>query len=258
MKKPTSASSLDLARLNNRFKNAKPDKILKWLIKKTDLRLAVSTSFQSSGTVLLYFLRKIDPDFPIYFINTGFHFPETLEFNARLTKKWDLNVITINPKISKKALKKKYGSLLYETDPDLCCQINKVQPFNTLKQQIKADGWISALRRDQSPSRADFEMFMSDQAGTLRVHPLIYWTKERLWAYLIKHDLPYHPLYDQGYTSIGCFPYTCTSKSTTEDDDRSGRWAGREKTECGLHQNLNRERNTNLHKEDGSHGKQEK
>jgi phosphoadenosine phosphosulfate reductase len=229
---------MDLEKINASLAGATPEEVLAWAFRAFPYQLAMTTSFQNSGIVLIGMVRKIAFGFPIFFIDTGFHFPETLEFKIRLTREWNLNVHTIIPQLGRKKLEKEHGPLLYERDPGLCCRINKVSPLDNLKKEIGLKNWISALRKDQSETRKDLAPVMTDADGNLRIHPLAEWTRERVWEHIREKRLPYHPLYDQGYTSIGCFPPCCTSKNGLEGDERSGRWQGKEKTECGLHEGI--------------------
>lgn len=234
-------NSLNLKALNTRFSRESPDEVLRWVKKKFNPRLAMITSFQVTGVVLLHLTKNIMGDITVYHIDTGYHFPETLEFKNRLIREWKLNVVTIKPKLTRRAFEKKYGKELYRTNPDLCCQINKVEPLQRLMRQSKIEAWISAIRRDQSPTRAEYTIFMRDQEGHLRIHPLINWDKEAVWEYVKKHNLPFHPLYDEGYSSIGCFPSSCTTRTTPDRQERDGRWVGKTKTECGIHLDLEEE-----------------
>jgi len=229
---------MDLKEINAKLEDADPLEILHWALAAFPHQVGMTTSFQNSGIVLIHMLRGIAYGFPIFFIDTGFHFPETLEFKARLTREWNLNLHTIMPHLSRAKLDKAHGLRLYESDPDLCCRLNKVAPLADLRKEIGLKNWISALRKDQSETRKDLLPVMSDGEGNLRIHPLASWTRERIWAYIRENGLSYHPLYDQGYTSIGCFPPSCTSKNGLEGDERAGRWKGREKTECGLHEGI--------------------
>jgi phosphoadenosine phosphosulfate reductase len=229
---------MDLEKINASLTGAGPEEILAWALKTFPYQVAMTSSFQNSGVVLMQMVRKLAFGFPIFFIDTGFHFPETLEFKARLTREWKLNVHTIIPRLSRKKLEKEHGPLLYERDPDLCCRLNKVVPLDNLRKEIGLSNWISALRKDQSETRRDLAPAMTDAEGNLRIHPLAEWTREMVWDYIRENRLPYHPLYDQGYTSIGCFPPCCTSKNGLEGDERAGRWQGKMKTECGLHEGM--------------------
>ena len=228
----------ELQKLNERFAAAEPEEILDWTVHSFPYQTAMTSSFQASGVVLIHMLRKICFDYPIFFIDTGFHFPETLEFKARLVKEWKLNIHNVAPLMRKSDQFHVHGPRLFERDPDLCCRLNKVEPMEALRRELPIKGWISALRRDQAETRKSLKPIMKDENGILRIHPLLNWDRERLWAYVDKNRLPTNPLYDQGFTSIGCFPPSCTSKPEPGSDERSGRWAGKGKVECGLHGHL--------------------
>ena len=154
----------DLKKLNMQFRYSSCEEVLHWVVSTFYPDVAMTTSFQSSGMVLINFLRKIRPDFPLYFIDTGYHFPETLEFRDRLIQEWNLNVFSISTEKEKYILKPNQSDFAKE-HIDTCCQINKVEPLNQLKKRLNASAWLSALRRDQNPSRVDLNMFMMDKAG---------------------------------------------------------------------------------------------
>ncbi|MEA2476238.1 MAG: phosphoadenosine phosphosulfate reductase [Actinomycetota bacterium] len=214
---------------------ATPPQILNWAAKTID-RLAIATSFQSSGLVLLHLLRDIRPDLPVLFLNTGFHFPETLEFRDRIVTMWDLKLVELTGTHgSAKRQSEIYGPGLYKRDPDKCCAINKVEPLQHALEEY--DGWISGLRRDQSPLRAttpvvEAQMLPSGNE-TIKIHPLAHWTRDDVSSYLSEHQIPTHPLLEQGFGSIGCWP--CTRALQAGEDERAGRWQGQAKTECGIH-----------------------
>lgn len=231
----------DPEKLNMQFRHARAEEVLNWTVEKIYPDAAMTSSFQASGLVLIHMIRTIQVDFPIYFIDTGYHFPETLEFKDRLIHEWDLNVITIKPPPLRRNSWAGNGEPLYKKDPDLCCRLNKVDPLKKIKKKLNISAWLSAVRRDQNSNRAFFNMFMYDREGYMRIHPLIHWSREKVWQYIYSHKLPFHPLYDQGYTSIGCFPPVCTTRNLLEKGPRSGRWSDTKKTECGLHLDLVKE-----------------
>jgi len=176
--------------------------------------------------VLAHMLSEIAPNTPVIFLNTGFHFPETLAFRDELVEKYKLNLVEMQPLHD--------PGPLYETDTDRCCDIRKVEPMQRALRDY--DAWISALRRDQSPTRQALdvaELQDKENGQVLKVYPLIAWTRQQVWRYLYDHGVPHHPLLDQGYTSIGCWP--CTRATRPGEDERAGRWQGTGKTECGLH-----------------------
>jgi phosphoadenosine phosphosulfate reductase len=202
----------------------------------TDLRFAVTTSFQSSGLAMIHMLRDIKPDVPVLFLETGFHFPETLEFKDRIRDLWDLNLVELRGRHgSVEGQARDYGDALYERNPDLCCTINKVEPLHDALESY--DGWLSALRRDQSVTRSEIPVAalhtLPSGKELLKAHPVASWTKNDVDAYLEKHDIPTHPLLEAGFTSIGCWP--CTRAVDDDSNERGGRWPGMDKTECGIH-----------------------
>ena len=213
-----------------------PLEILQWAARSVP-RLSVASSFQSSGLVILHMLREIRPDVPVLFLETGFHFQETLMFKDRIRMMWDLDVVDLRGlHRSPKQQSVMYGPGLYRFDPDKCCHINKVEPLQMALEYFEA--WISGLRRDQSASRAKVPAVETQELPSgktvLKIHPLATWNKADVDRYLEKHDIPTHPLLEKGYRSIGCWPCTRPVEGT-DDDERAGRWANTEKDECGIH-----------------------
>jgi phosphoadenosine phosphosulfate reductase len=217
------------------LQRADPYGILEWAATTID-RLSVATSFQSSGLVILHMLREIRPDLPVLFLDTGFHFPETIEFRSRISDMWDLKVVDLRGSHgSVEGQEAIYGARLYERDPDLCCHINKVRPLQDALEEY--DGWISGIRRDQSPLRSDTPIVEAQLLPSgneiLKVHPLAHWTRTEVNTYISEHSIPTHPLLERGFASIGCSP--CTRAIGDDEDERAGRWDGLTKTECGIH-----------------------
>ena len=226
------APTLDLDALEN----AHPRRILSWAARSID-RLAIASSFQSSGLVMLHMLQGIRTDLPVLFLETGFHFDETIAFRDQIAEMWDLNIVNLRGRhgsVLKQNLN--HGPELYRRNPDQCCFINKVEPLQRALEEF--DGWISGLRRDQSKIRSKTPIAEDQEllsgSDVVKIHPLANWTKIDVNRYLAEHDIPTHPLLELGYSSIGCAP--CTSVTgTTEPDERAGRWQGFDKTECGIH-----------------------
>jgi phosphoadenosine phosphosulfate reductase len=192
----------------------------------TAARPCVTTSFQADGVVLLHMIRTLAPDIPVLFLDTFHHFAETLAYRDELVQAWGLNLVVV------RAAQPKPG--LWEESTDACCRRHKVEPlFNALEGY---DTWFTSLRRDQSPTRAhigEVDRFALPTGTVLRkVTPLASWSRKDVWAYARTHHIPLLPLYDEGYTSIGCEP--CTSLPLDPDSPRSGRWQG-QKLECGIH-----------------------
>ena len=217
------------------LQEASPDEVLRWSVESID-RLAVATSFQASGLVILHKLRDIRSDLPVLFLDTGFHFAETLEFKRQITELWDLKVVDLHGAHGN-AVKQAdiYGPELYKRDPDACCSINKVRPLQSALEEYS--GWISGLRRDQSPLRAETPIIEAQLLPSgneiMKIHPLARWNKADVDAYIDEHSIPTHPLFERGYMSIGCWP--CTRAIGANEQERDGRWAGLAKTECGIH-----------------------
>jgi phosphoadenosine phosphosulfate reductase len=208
--------------------------ILSWAYQHVGEQVAISTAFGPSGVVLMHLAAQVCPGAKVFFIDTGFHFKETMEMVDRVSSRIDVNIEVIEPEISLKKQALVYGDALHVVDPDKCCTLRKVEPTRKMMSQL--DGWITALRRDQGPSRANTPVLEHlDVQGRMvsKINPLVRWTKEEIWRHIFAHDLPYNPLKDQGYASVGCAP--CTQPATDPNDERSGRWSGRQKTECGLH-----------------------
>lgn len=197
------------------------------------LKLFASSSFQTHSIPMLHILTRIVPDLPVTFLNTGFHFPETLQYRDQIADLLQLNVVNLSSGMSKLAQRDAQQKLLFATDPDYCCYLNKTLPMEGMLQSH--DVWITGVRRDQSATRKQFAEEAQGPHGTLRYHPMLDWTSRMIWEYRQQHNLPEHPLEAQGYFSIGCAP--CTRKLLA-DDGRGGRWSGMKKTECGLHTDL--------------------
>lgn len=203
-----------------------PESVLTWAVRAFPGTVALTVSFGGGGLVLAHLISRIDPSVPVLFLNTGFLFPETLEFKERFVRRYGLNLVELGPATE--------PGPLYQTDPDRCCWIRKVAPLEHAMQPF--DAWISAVRRDQSATRAEFEMIEFHEFGgrpMVKIFPLAHWSRADVSRYLSDHGVPQHPLQEQGYTSIGCWP--CTRPTAVGEAERAGRWSGTGKTECGLH-----------------------
>jgi len=194
----------------------------------------VTSSFQTECVVLVHMLVKQRPEIPVLFLETGYHFPETIEYRDRLSKDWNLNLINLVAQQSVADQEAQFG-ILNRTEPNRCCALRKVEPL--FAGLANYDTWFTALRREQSPTRANLqtiEPFKLPSGKALqKISPLAGWTNRDVWAYLGRYPLPALPLYDQGYTSLGCAP--CTALPVDPNNPRSGRWQGQAKLECGIH-----------------------
>lgn len=187
-------------------------------------RVMVTSSFAATSAYFLHIISRIRPEQEVFFINTGFHFPETLAYRDYLIRLFNLRSVDINP--DPHHFRYSQQEKLYEKDADLCCSVNKVQPLEAVKEDY--DIWVSSLMRWQTDHRAELDVF-EERRGIIKFNPMIDVTREERDAYIRKHDLPFHPLVAQGYSSIGC------AHCTVKGEGRSGRWQGKPKTECGLH-----------------------
>lgn len=208
-----------------------PQQVIAWAVQTFGPDLAMTSSFQQQSLALLHMISQIAPSLPIFFLDTGYHFQETLEFKEQLTRQLSLNVMDIRPEMTHQEQAARHGPELYKTNPDLCCYLNKVRPLQNTMQQYRA--WITGIRRDQSENRASAQVVEIRQDGMIKVNPLAMWTGREVRQYIEFHQLPSHPLLARGYKSIGCEP--CTRPVQEGEDERSGRWAGTGKQECGLH-----------------------
>ncbi len=220
--------------LSAQFETKTPQEIIQWAVDEFAPEIAVSTSFQTHSMALLHMVTRIQPDIKIFFLDTGYHFWDTLIFREQIQHEWNLNVVDLYRDSRWDIFARQNTRTLPLQDPNLCCYIHKVQPMQKALSGLKA--WISGIRRDQTPERAHAQILELQDDGLLKVNPLLNWTKSDVQTYIADHNLPAHPLYERGYRSIGCAP--CTVPVGAGDNDRAGRWVGRHKIECGLHTDM--------------------
>jgi phosphoadenosine phosphosulfate reductase len=193
----------------------------------------VTSSFQNEDMVVTHLVREVQPDVPVMFLDTGYHFAETYAYRDRMAGEWGLNLVNLLPRQTVVEQESEFG-ILYQSAPDQCCGKRKVEPL--FRAVANYDVWFTGLRREQSPTRANLQVvddFKLPAGKELKkVSPLAMWTNREVWAYMKELGIPALPLYDRGYTSIGCEP--CTTPPASEEDLRSGRWGGK-KLECGIH-----------------------
>ena len=197
-------------------------------------KMFVSSSFQTHSIPMLHIISEIDPTIPIYFINTGYLFPETLSFRDKVASLLGLSVHEVRSHVSMHQQRGADGKLLFTSDPDYCCYLNKTQPLDVVL--LEYDVWINGVRRDQNAIRKNMSMEQPAQHGCIRFHPMLEWNTKDIYAYIKTHKLPKHPLDAQGYLSVGCEP--CTRKVDVNMQEREARWYGLNKVECGLHTDL--------------------
>ena len=225
---------ISIARKSLEFESATPQEILRFVF-ATYPNAAISTAFGLEGCALIDMAVRIKPDVPVYTIDTDYLFPETLALKNLLVARYKLNLQILKPQLTIAEQEKQHGAKLYESNPDLCCAIRKVEPNRRAIAGL--DAWIAGLRRDQTAARAKTDILErfdhEDGRPYVKVNPLASWTRQRVWDYVVDKAVPYNELLDRGYKSIGCWP--CTRPVADVDDERAGRWAGRGKTECGIH-----------------------
>jgi len=200
--------------------------------KAENKRIFATTSCQTNSVVLLHILSQVAPDTPIYFLNTGYHFPETLAFKRQLAALLDVSILDLFSALPR-SQQRVDGRFVFTSDPDYCCNLNKILPLEPVLRTH--DIWINGIRAGQSAVRRSMGEEQPAKFGIIRYHPILEWTDEMVSEYIAANSLPRHPLEADGYRSIGCRP--CT-RPPTPDSDRDGRWVGMQKTECGLHTDL--------------------
>ncbi len=210
---------------------------LRWAWERFGTRAAIGTSFQGAGLVILHLAREHQLPFPVFTLDTGLLFPESVTLRTRLEQFFGITIEVLAPPLSVAQQSAIHGPELWKRDPDLCCTLRKVLPLQ--ERLAGADCWITGLRREPGAARADLEcveLYHHERSGDrdlVKLNPLASWTRERVWEYVARHRIPYNPLHDQGYHSIGCGP--CTVPNGNPSNGRAGRWTGFAKTECGIH-----------------------
>jgi phosphoadenosine phosphosulfate reductase len=227
---PITTDDVDTA--SRSLEGKSPQAVLRWAVAEFHPRLTMATAFGAEGCCLIHMLAEIEPNVRIFNLETGYQFQETLELRERIKDRYGIEVEYIRPEFTVAEYEEEHGGPLYTIRPDQCCHDRKVLP---LRRAVEGyDAWISAIRGDQTAHRAAARMVQWDAKFSLvKVNPLLGWTKKDVWSFIMKHDVPYNPLHDRNYSSIGCWP--CTRPITEGEDERAGRWAGTVKKECGLH-----------------------
>jgi phosphoadenosine phosphosulfate reductase len=228
---------LDVRALAERFEGEPLERVLAWAWEEFGTRAAIGTSFQGSGLVIIDHAVRLGLKFPVFTIDTGLLFPETDELKRRLEEFFGIEIEGLRPAQTVAEQEAEYGPELWRTNPDTCCLLRKVLP---LQRRLSAlDVWITGVRRNQSDARRETKILELYEFDKLRGHHILKlnamaaWSREAIWNHIHQRGIPYNPLHDRGYRSIGCWP--CTKPSTNPDNERAGRWEGFDKTECGIH-----------------------
>ena len=223
----------ELQEISAEYETRSPEAVLRWALEQFDDAVALATGFGAEGCVLIHMLAGINPDARIFYLDTDLLFPETYALRDHLVRRYRVRFERRSARLSLAMQAREFGDRLWERQPDLCCKLRKVEPLGEMLRDLNA--WITAIRRDQTKARATAGVIERDQKfGLIKINPLARWSSIDVWNYIAKHDIPFNPLHESGYASIGCTP--CTTAVRIGEDSRAGRWRGSSKTECGLHQ----------------------
>lgn len=226
-------TNVEIEALSQDFKNAAPEDVLRWAVEQFGPEVAMATGFGAEGCVLIDMLSSMDRSVRVFYLDTDLFFPETYELISQLAARYQISFERQATELSLTAQAKVFGPRLWEREPDRCCQLRKVEPLVETLAGLRA--WVTAIRRDQSPRRSAAQIIERDlRFGLIKINPLVNWSSVDVWKYIFKHDVPYNPLHDRGFPSIGCAP--CTTAVEPGEDPRAGRWRGTIKSECGLHE----------------------
>ncbi|AKU16474.1 phosphoadenylyl-sulfate reductase [Luteipulveratus mongoliensis] len=211
------------------LEGATAEDVLRWADRHLD-RVAVAASMQD--TVLVHLASRVIPGIDVLFLDTGYHFPETLQTRDQVARTYDVTLRNLTARQTVAEQDETYGAKLHDRDPDLCCSLRKTHPLDEAIDTY--DGWATGLRRAESATRANTPVVAFDERREkIKLAPLALWTDEQVEAYIDEHDVIMNPLLSQGFPSIGCAP--CTRRVLAGEDARAGRWSGNDKTECGIH-----------------------
>jgi phosphoadenosine phosphosulfate reductase len=227
----------EVRELDERFNRLRTEEILAWAWERFGSRAAIGTSFQGAGLVMIHLARQQHLPLPVFTLDTGLLFPETVALKKRLEDFFGFQIESLEPDLTVEEQADINRPELWKRNPDLCCTIRKVLPLRD--KLCELDCWLTGLRRQQSHTRAAIgmiELYVCDEASgrdVVKLNPMANWSRDDVWRYLRQHQIPYNPLHDRGYGSIGCEP--CTRKSGNGESERAGRWTGFNKIECGIH-----------------------
>jgi len=225
-------SAAEAARLADDLEDKTAEDVLRVAVDLFHPRLLLTCSWQKQSSVLVHMISEIQPDVRVVEFDTGLLFRETADTRRRVVERYPVRFERIEPELTVEEQAEAHGDRLWERDPDACCAIRKVAPLTRALEGM--DAWITGIRREQSTTRENARKIEIDERrGVVKVQPLADWTNRDVWRYIWRHGIPYNPLHDHGYPSIGCVP--CTSPVGSGADERSGRWRGTGKAECGLH-----------------------
>jgi phosphoadenosine phosphosulfate reductase len=210
-----------------------PEQLLRWAFAEFHPAMAIASGFGAEGIVLIDIAARIRPDLRVFTLDTDFLFPETYELMDRVEERYRIKVERVRPALTPEEQERRHGPALWTRAPDQCCSLRKVEPLRGKLSELRA--WVTAIRRDQTASRAQARKLEWDtKFGLVKINPIADWSSKQVWDYIYENNLPYNPLHDRNYPSIGCTH--CTRAIHAGEDARAGRWSSFEKTECGLHE----------------------
>jgi phosphoadenosine phosphosulfate reductase len=222
----------ELKEISDSFEDKTPQDVLRWAFDEFDPDITLACSFGAEDVVLVDMVARIHPAPRVFYLDTEFLFKETQAVIEEVIEKYGVRPVAYKSMITPEQQAAQYGENLYWREPNQCCYLRKVEPLERALAGLRA--WITGIRRDQAPTRANAGIVELDQKfGLVKLNPLARWTADDVWGYIREHHVPYNVLHDRGYPSIGCWP--CTQTVKPGEDPRAGRWRGFEKTECGLH-----------------------
>ena len=231
--KTSESSAIELAeRTWARVESWSAHRLLGWAYRRYEDGIAIASAFGVDGIALIDMAAQVWPQLRVFVLDTSFLFPETYRLIEQIETRYSISVQRVLPALSPETQAESYGTALWSRDPDLCCHLRKIEPLQ--RQLAKLRAWVTSIRRDQTPQRAHIRKIEWDaKFRILKINPLADWSRESIWQYVRERKLPYNPLHDRSFPSIGCTH--CTRAVKTGEDSRAGRWPGFVKTECGLH-----------------------
>jgi phosphoadenosine phosphosulfate reductase len=210
----------------------RPEEVLRWAYANFEDDIAMASGFGAEGLVLMDIAWRVHGNFRVFTLDTEFLFPETYDLIDCIENRYGIKIERVFSSLTPEEQEQMHGQALWARDPDLCCNLRKVEPLRNKLKDLRA--WVTAIRRDQTTARGSAQKIEWDTKFQLvKVNPIADWTSEMVWSYIRKHKVPYNPLHDRSYPSIGCTH--CTRPTQAGEDARAGRWSGFNKTECGLH-----------------------
>lgn len=228
----TAFSQEQIDEASRRLDGKPPEEIVRWAVDTFFPKLTMATAFGAEGNCIIHMLAEIEPRVRIFNLETGYQFKQTLELRERIKERYGIEVEYVRPETTVAEYERMHGQPIYSQNPNQCCFDRKVLPLR--RAVVGYDAWMSAIRKDQTAHRGRANIVQWDAKFSLvKISPLLSWTKKDVWNFVFKHNVPYNPLHDQGYPSIGCWP--CTEPVESGEDERAGRWKGSAKKECGLH-----------------------